>query len=212
MFAWRHLPGFAPAEELAHLRHVIERNRHRFGRTRERAGLGPNCLRINGDVVRDHLPDLVDYGERHVRPVVEAIAGRALQPAIDAKRSIRVQAFASPEDDFRWHFDISRFAALLTIDNDNGSETQLVPSRVSRIVRRGYFLLGWLPQLVSLLPHESLATGPGDLLVIAGTEVLHRGVAHGEGERTIVVYTYDDRDAQPNPLRVRLARYLNRGY
>lgn len=212
MEEWRHLRGFAAADELASLRDLIGRCRPLFRPTRSTAGLGPNCLRIAGDPVREHLPALVGYGDRVVRPAVEALAGRALQPASDFRRAIRVQMFAGRAHSFRWHFDISPFAALLTIDNPNQSETQIVATRLSGALRLGFYALYWLPSVFSLLPHRAVVAGAGDLLVMRGAELLHRGVARGAGERIIVTFTYDEIGAQPNRVRARVARFLNDGY
>ncbi|MFI5364164.1 MAG: hypothetical protein ACHQ4J_00940 [Candidatus Binatia bacterium] len=53
----------------------------------------------------------------------------------DVTRAIRIQVFAGPQHGFRWHFDGDFYAALLTLENTNGGQIQLVDATLNRIVR-----------------------------------------------------------------------------
>ena len=54
------------------------------------------------------------------------------------------------------------------------------------------------------------AAQPGDLLVMRGGVVLHRGVTLAdEGERILIAYTYAEPGRKPNAFRDFVARRLN---
>ena len=53
---------------------------------------------------------------------------------------------------FRWHYDITPYAALLTVRNAGAAETQVVSARLRRWLRPAYYPLAWAPA-VSFLPY-----------------------------------------------------------
>jgi hypothetical protein len=205
----RHLPRFLGEQRLAQLRAVVARGAGLFHETQGRAGLGPRYRVISGDQIRDALPELLAFGEECVRPAVEAFAGQRLRPMLDPTRAVRVQEYRRPEHAFRWHFDGDSYAALLTLENDGGGQTQLIAPGLSRALRPIFYPLYWAPRLFDWLPREEFTLPPGDLLILHGARLLHRGTANGAGVRTIVAYGYDEIDKRGNPLRDRLARFVN---
>ena len=67
-----------------------------------------------------------------------------------------------------------------------------------------------VPQAFSIVPHQVTQMEAGDLLIMRGSHVLHRGVTLAdEGERILVVYAYDEVGKRPNPIRDKIARVLN---
>jgi hypothetical protein len=205
-----HLPGFLSPEEVRRFDRLVEGQSDLFNATGGRGGLGPKYKVIDGDQIRARLPEIERLGETRVKPLVEQIAGAPVQPFGSSKRSIRVQVYSNPRDGFRWHFDGHSFAALLTLRNANRGETQIVPERLSRLLRFPLYPLYAFPQLFSLAPHERIAMGAGDLLFIRGGRVLHRGVTLGAtGERVQIVYSYDEAGKKPNRIRDFVARTLN---
>jgi len=201
--------GFASRAEIARLHGWIAPHLHRFREAVGYATFGPRCLQLGGVQIAQWLPEIMAYGEERVRPAVEAFAGGPLVAQSDPGRARRIQIFAHPRHSFRWHYDISEYAALLTLQNDCAAETQVVSGRLSRWVRPAYYPLAWAPGLFSILPHERYALAAGDLLIMRGCELLHRGVALAAGERVLVVYAFDRPGRRPGRLRARMAKYIN---
>lgn len=210
MADFQHLPHFTTSAEVEHLRGLVGAHQDLFRETRSPANIGPRYRVIHGGQIRARLPELLTWSEQRIRPVVEQFAGEPLEPMRDVTRAIRIQVFAGPHHGFRWHFDGDSYAALLTLENTNGGQTHLVGAALSRVVRPLFYPLYWAPQLFSLLPHRTFEMPAGDLLILHGTRLLHRGVCqHDGGERLVVAFGYDEVGKRPNPLRERFARYVN---
>ena len=123
---------------------------------------------------------------------------------------MRVQAYARREHGFRWHFDGHDFVALVTLENGNEGQTHFLSPRLSRWMRFVLYPLYPFPQVLSVLPYAAVTARPGDLLVMRGARILHRGVTRAEtGRRVLLAFTYDPPDKRSNPLRDAIARRLN---
>jgi hypothetical protein len=156
------------------------------------------------------MPSVAELGELHVRPEAERLFGQRLQLLGSARRSMRIQRYEHIFHEFRWHRDAHDYVALLTLRNTNQGQTQVISPRLSRFLKYLLYPLYPVPQVFSILPYECIITQPGDLLLLRGGSVLHRGfTVHEEGERTLMVYTYDAFGKKPNPFRDRIARFLN---
>lgn len=156
------------------------------------------------------MPEIEAYGERRVRPVAERLAGERLRLMGSSKRSMRIQVYDQKRHGFRWHFDGHTYAALLTLKNTNRGQTHVISERASRILRFLLYPLYFVPEVFSIVPYHEIMTEAGDLLFIRGSHALHRGVTlEEEGERILLVYTYDETDKKPNPIRDRIARAIN---
>lgn len=213
MNLWRHFPAFLPAERCAELDELITAQAHRFVRVKTPLRLGPNYRTLRGEDVQRYLPELVDFGDRHVQPIVESVVGRPLHRCANPGRAIRVQVFDDLAHEFRWHFDTSAVDALITLRNSNASQTQIIPLAWSRAVRPVYYPLYWAPSLFSLLPRVAVASRPGDMLVLQGTDVLHRGVpTQANGDRTLLVFAYEDDRHRAKPWRERFNKFVNARY
>lgn len=210
---WRTVPAFVSGERCAHFEEQIAAQRHRFVSVVRPFGLGPTYRTLRGEDIHRYLPEIVEFGATNVQPVVEAFAGRALRSALNRGRAVRVQLFDDASHAFRWHFDTSSVAALLTLHNANATQTQIVAPAWSRRARPIYYPLYWAPGLFSLLPHTAVAAGAGDLLLMHGSRLLHRGVPTAAGgDRLLLVFAYEDPDRRPTPWRDRFNKYLNTGY
>jgi len=98
----------------------------------------------------------------------------------------------------------------VTLENTNDGQTQFISRGLSRWLRFLLYPFYAFPQIFSLFPRSSVATRPGDLLVMRGGRVLHRGVTLlEEGERILLAYTYSEPGSKPNPFRDWIARRLN---
>lgn len=189
---------------------LVDQKTELFTNVGGRGSLGPNYAVIDGEQIRRELPKLHELWEQRVRPAAEEAAGARLQLLGSPRRSIRVQRYTGQQQGFRWHFDGHEFAALVTLENTNRGETQFISPGLSRALRWLVYPLYPLPGLFTLVPHRRIDAEPGDLLLMRGGDMLHRGVTLvGEGERVLVIYAYDRLGKQPNPLRDRIATWLN---
>lgn len=207
----RLVPGFASSAEVTALRQAIAARADLFAETSGHGGLGPRYRVIHGEQIHAHLPALEAFGAGRVRPLVETFVGGAVESA-SPRAALRVQVFEGRHREFRWHYDGHPVAALLTLENDNRAETQIVSPRLSRVLRPLYFPLYAAPRLFSLAPHERITMAAGDLLLMWGERVLHRGVAPVDtGRRTLVVWGYQTPGYRYRHRRLRgwLARRVN---
>lgn len=210
MEAYRHVPGFTTREELSRLRQLVEDRRSLFTEVHGRGGLGPRYRVIDGDQIHDLLPEVEDFGDRRVRPLAESFAGHSLQPLGSSRRSMRVQSYERRDHGFRWHLDGHSYVALVALENANGGQTQFISPGLTKLLRFLLYPLYAFPQVFSIFPRSSVTMEAGDLLVMRGARVLHRGITlSDEGERILIAYTYDELGKKPNPFRDWIARRLN---
>jgi hypothetical protein len=131
-------------------------------------------------------------------------------PLASSKRAIRVQSYARRDHGFRWHFDGHPYVALVALENGNAGETHFMSLAWSRVLRWLLYPLYPFPQVLSIFPYQRVAMAPGDLLVMRGARILHRGVTRrDDGERLLLTYTFDHPGRRANPLRDWIARRLN---
>lgn len=210
MEAYRHVPGFTTREELLRLRQLVEDRRDLFTEVQGRGGLGPRYRVIDGDQIHAQLPEIEDFGDRRVRPLAEGFAKGGLRPLGSSKRSMRVQSYERRDHGFRWHLDGHSYVALVALENANGGQTQFISPGLTKILRFLLYPLYAFPQVFSIFPRSSVTMEAGDLLVMRGARVLHRGITlSDEGERILIAYTYDEPGKKPNPFRDWIARRLN---
>jgi hypothetical protein len=210
MEAYRHVPGFTTREELLRLRQLVEDRRSLFTDVHGRGGLGPRYRVIDGDQIHAHLPEVEDFGDHKVRPLAESFAGHSLQPLGSSRRSMRVQSYERRDHGFRWHLDGHSYVALVALENANGGQTQFISPGLTKFLRFLLYPLYAFPQVFSIFPRSSVTMEAGDLLVMRGARVLHRGITlSDEGERILIAYTYDEPGKKPNPFRDWIARRLN---
>ena len=207
---FRHVRGFLAEGELADWRVLLARHEHLFRDVEGKGGLGPRYRVIDGDQILAELPSIAELGDRRVRPLAEDFAGRPLHPLQSSKRAMRVQAYARREHGFRWHFDGHDYVALVALENGNGGQTHFMSPALSRLLRFLLYPLYPFPQVLSIFPYEPVTMAAGDLLVMRGAQVLHRGVTRSDdGQRVLFAFTYDPPEKRPNRLRDFIARRLN---
>ena len=210
MEGFRHVRGFLAEAETTAFRDLVERNDSLFAEVQGKGGLGPRYRVIDGDQIVAHLPAIAELGDRKVRPLAEDFAGQRLAPLASSKRAMRVQAYARKEHGFRWHFDGHDFVALVTLENGNEGQTHFISRRLSRWLRFLLYPLYPFPQIFSALPYEVVTARPGDLLVMRGAQILHRGVSRSDsGRRVLFAFTFDPVGKRANRFRDAIARRLN---
>jgi hypothetical protein len=206
---FRHLPGFLPAAEVAALIAALEPQRSSLLRIDGRGGLGPRYAVLDGPTVAERLPELVRCIDERVRPAMCAFAGETVEPLPSRRRALRVQIYTAADDGFRWHRDGHRFTALLTLRNDSDGQTQMLSPRLSRALTPLLYLLYPLPQVFSALPRRTVVAGAGDLVLMRGRDLIHRGVTRRAGERVVTVCAFERPGYAPHPLHDAIARRLN---
>jgi hypothetical protein len=204
------IPSFLEPARASTLAAAIAARSASFLERRSRSGLGPRYGVIDGPTVRAELPALEQLEAQRIRPLVRALGGTEVEPLRSDRRALRVQRYEQKSDGFRWHRDGHEFAALLVLVNDNGGETQLLPPAYSRLLKYALYPAYFAPQLLSLFPYRRLRLGPGDLLVMRGRDLIHRGVTLQQGgERVILVCAYERPGKAPHPMHDAVARWLN---
>jgi hypothetical protein len=203
------IEGFLSLHEVTALERLLRAKSSLLTETAGSKGLGPRYAVIDGEQIRRELPELEALGETRVRPLLERFAGRRVELLASPRRSMRVQVYRDKRHGFRWHFDAHPYAAMVTLENTNGGQTQVVPEGWSRVLRFLLYPLYPFPGVFSLAPRRALTMNAGDLLLLCGARVLHRGVTLRDGERTLLFYAYDVPGRKPNALRDRVARWLN---
>jgi hypothetical protein len=207
---FRHVRGFLEPAEVASLAGLVERHDRLYTEVHGRGGLGPKYRVIDGDQILAELPAIAELGSQRVRPRAEEFAGHALAPLASSKRAMRVQSYERREHGFRWHFDGHDFVALVTLENGNEGQTHFMSMRASRWLRYLLYPLYPIPQVFSLLKYEVVTARPGDLLVMRGARILHRGVSRSAtGRRVLLAFTYDPPGKRANRFRDAIAKRLN---
>lgn len=198
------------SDEVRNFNDLIQQNAALFTETSGRRGLGPRYRVIDGDQIRSQLPEIAAFGEQRVQPMAEDLAREPLRFLGFSKRSMRIQVYDKKHHGFRWHFDGHSYTALLCLINTNHGQTHLISPGLSRVLRFLLYPLYAVPQVFSIMPYQTITMEAGDLILMRGSRLLHRGVTLDEdGERILVVYTYDEPDKKRNPIRDKIARALN---
>ena len=205
---FRLIERFLSESQRADLIQDIASHADAFRRVDGKRGVGPRYSVIDGEAIAARMPAIAEMAER-VRPLAEDLGKMPLALFGDSKRCMRVQRYEMRDDGFRWHFDGHPFAALVTLENESEGVTEIVDAKVSRVVKPFFYATYAVPQMISLLPRRALAMNAGDLLLMRGRELLHRGRSHRSGRRTILVFAYDRPEARPAPLRSLFARFVN---
>lgn len=207
--AYHHLAGFLSAADAERLLRQAEACGHLFRTVTSPAGFGPRYQVIDGEQIAAQWPEIVTYGDGVLRRAVEHTTGLRLRLLDSPKRAIHLQAYTTPGHGFRWHFDGHTLAAMLTLRNGAGGATEIIPPALGRWLRLPLYALYPWPQLFSLLPATRIAAAPGDLLILHGEKILHRGVRCQSGERWLLIFNYDEVGRRTNRVRDWLARHIN---
>ena len=177
---YRHINQFMTHEEVRRFTDLIRQNAALFTETSGRGGLGPRYRAINGDQIRSQLPEIAAFGDQRVRPIAEQFAQHQLCLLGSSKRAPRVQVYDKKHHEFRWHFDEAPYVAFVCLTNTNRGQTHLIPPGLSRVLRFLLYPLYAVPQVFSIMPYEAITMEAGDLFLMRGSRVLHRGVTLDE--------------------------------
>jgi hypothetical protein len=206
---FRHLSGFLDATEVDGVLGAVRRRPELLRRIDGRAGLGPRYHVLDGELIREQVPEVLRCCLDRVLPAISEFAGEPLAPLPSPRRAMRVQIYSRADDGFRWHRDGHSFTALLTLRNASGGETQMLSPGLSRVLTPLLYALYPVPQIFSPLPRRTIVAQAGDLLLMRGRELIHRGVTRLAGERVVAVFAFERPDYRPHPLHDAIARRLN---
>ena len=207
---YRMYSRFLSGEEAAHWRGVVEARPELFLAVGGKGGLNLPFSVVGGRQVRQHLPDVLDLMKTRLWETAQEAAGRPLAPIQDPERALRIQHYRGKNEGFRWHYDLSQYSALLTLVNTNGGATEVISPRLSRSLTPLYYLLYPLRQVFSVARCQRIVSEAGDLLILHGSAALHRATAQqDQGERLVLVATFDPVGQRPTPLRDWVARRFN---
>jgi hypothetical protein len=201
--------GFLNGEELADLLGQVRR-RTEFREVAVKAGMNLAYHVVDGLQLRRDLPDHFALVEGRIQELAQELAGRPLGLMADPKRSVRVQCYRRREEGFFWHLDGGAYGALLTLTNTNQGATDFLGRRQSRWLKPFPYLLFPFQRLFELAKPVRVVAAPGDLLILHGGAVIHRGVTQLEqGERIVLAASYDPAGRRKSALWEALARRLN---
>ena len=207
---YRFSPSFLSAAETEHWRGRVESRRELFRQVAAKAAMNLSYSVLDGYQIRDELPDLLELVQGRLYEALEDAAGQPLAPMRDRKRAVRIQWYRRRGEGFRWHLDGGMYSVLLTLVNTNQGATEMIPPRWSRYLKPVPYVLFPFQGLLARAPSTVIQSRPGDLLLIHGGAVIHRGTNHrGEGERMVLVASFDPVDRRPTPVWDWLARRLN---
>ena len=204
------LPRFlSPAEATGWLRRLDE-CWDAFRAVGGKGSLGLPFHLMDGEVATTHLGDMCALLQPRMQEAAEWATAMRFEPIRDRRRSLRIQRYRGPKEGFRWHFDGSHTSALLTLANTSRGATEVVSPRWTPLLKPLFYALYPLRGAFSLVPHATVVAEPGDLLILSGRAVLHRGAAGDEpGERVVLLAAFDPAGTKPRRIRDWIARRLN---
>lgn len=207
---YRFAPNFLSAAETEHFRNRVGARLELFHPVATKAGMNLPYNVMDGYQIRNELPDLYALVQGPLKHALQDAAGRPLVPLRDPKRAVRIQWYRRPGDGLRWHLDGGMYSVLLTLINTNQGGTQMIPLTWSRYLKPIPYILFPFPGLLARAPTTMLVSGAGDLLLMQGGAVIHRGVnEQPHGERMVLVASFDPVGRRPTPVWDWLARRLN---
>lgn len=206
----RVVSDFLPAGELAEMRGAILAHSHRFKPVAAKAGMNLPYKVLNGRDLRQHLPALAAFAAGPMLAIAQELAGEPLQLMADTMRDMRLQWYRGKHEGFRWHLDGALYGALLTVMNDNDGGTEMLTRQQSRWLWPVPYVLYPFPKLLERAGPKPVAAGAGDLVVIRGGEIIHRGVIRRDtGDRILLAASFDPVGRVRPKVWDTLARWLN---
>lgn len=207
---YRVLSQFLSPEQITGWLSLIESRGNLFKPVAAKAGMSLAYNVLDGFTIDQHFPELRELAAGPLLRITQETFGVQLELMADPKRAFRIQCYRAKHEGFKWHLDGGLYSALLTLVNTNEGATEVLSPEWSRVLFPVPYLLFPFARLLEFAKPKPLIARAGDLLVIKGGEVLHRGVTTREdGERLVFVATYNPVGTKPTPLWDWFARRLN---
>lgn len=165
---------------------------------REAAGRSLRYFVIDGEVVHESLPELVDIYQK-VEQLVKERFGSQLSPLRNRAASVNVNV-TPPGGEYRWHYDRNAVTAILYLNTVAGGETEMYPGyrihlgrwKNTRAQRWLDGLLQWKPLLKLSRKRRLICPAQGLLLVMRGDRCLHSVCrVEGSADRVNIIMTFD---------------------
>lgn len=206
---YRLFPGFLSAAQTERLLEKV-REQARFQTVAAKAGMNLSYHVVDGNRTRDELPEFFALASGLLQETTQSLVDQPIALMRDAKRAVRIQCYRRKADGFFWHLDGGAYGALLTLVNTNQGATDLLTPRLSRLLKPAPYLLFPFQGLLELARPTRIVTAPGDLLILHGGAIIHRGVMQlDEGERILLAASFDPVGRKKSAAWEWLARRLN---
>jgi hypothetical protein len=206
---YRLFPGFLSAAETERLLEKV-REQARFQTVAAKAGMNLSYHVVDGNRTRDELPEFFALASGLLQETTQSLIDQPIELMRDPKRAVRIQCYRQKSDGFFWHLDGGAYGALLTLVNTNQGATDLLTPRLSRFLKPAPYLLFPFQGLLELARPTRIVTAPGDLLILHGGAIIHRGVMQlDEGERILLAASFDPVGRKKSAAWEWLARRLN---
>lgn len=206
---YRLFPGFLSTAEIERLLEKV-REQARFQTVAAKAGMNLSYHVVDGNRTRDELPEFFALASGLLQETTQALIDQPIALMRDPKRAVRIQCYRRKSDGFFWHLDGGAYGALLTLVNTNQGATDLLTPRLSRFLKPAPYLLFPFQGLLELARPTRIVTAPGDLLILHGGAIIHRGVMQlDEGERILLAASFDPVGRKKSAAWEWLARRLN---
>lgn len=207
---YRLIPQFLSPAETDRLRGLVEDRRNGFQKVAAKARMNLSYHVVGGQELREELPELFELATGRLLKLTEEQVGRPVELMRDPKRSVRIQHYRRKSEGFLWHLDGGEYGALLTLVNTNRGVTEVLPRRLSRWLKPAPYLLFPFQGILARARTTKLFSDAGDLLILHGGVVIHRGLTQqDEGERTLLAASYDRVGKKQSKLWEWIARRLN---
>lgn len=206
---YRLFPGFLSAAETERLLEQV-REQARFQTVAAKAGMNLSYHVVDGNRTRDELPEFFALASGLLQETTQSLIDQPIELMQDPKRAVRIQCYRRKADGFFWHLDGGAYGALLTLVNTNRGATDLLTPRLSRLLKPVPYLLFPFQSLLERARPTRIVTNPGDLLILHGGALIHRGVMQSdEGERILLAASFDPVGRKKSAAWEWLARRLN---
>lgn len=198
---YRIIPGFLSAEICAGILAAISdyRAQHHLPVIYRQAGERPlHYSVIDGECIRDHLPDVVTLAGE-VNRLVNSITKQDLTLLADEKVAVNIN-ITSKGGAYRWHYDRNAVTAILYLNETEGGETECYPNYRINLPARRFSRLQKISDQILQAPllrrifgcRVLVAPKTGTLLIMRGNECLHSVLpVTGETERVNVIISFD---------------------
>ncbi len=207
---YRLLPGFLSDDETAAWTEPLDARRELLQQVGTKLGMNLGYHVLSAAAISEHFPALFELARGRLLQVTQAVAGEPLELMRDPRRAVRIQCYRARHEGFRWHLDGGAWSALLTLRNTNRGATEVLSPRWSRRLAYAPYLLFPFPRLFELARPVPLEGRAGDLLILNGGRIVHRGVTRDDGgERLVLVATFNPRGTRPSRVWDTFARWLN---
>lgn len=206
---YRLFPGFLSAAETERLLEHV-REQARFTTVAAKAGMNLSYHVVDGNRTRDELPEFFALASGLLQATTQSLIAQPIELMRDPKRAVRIQCYRRKTDGFFWHLDGGAYGALLTLVNTNQGATDLLTPRLSRLLKPVPYLLFPFQGLLERARPTRIVTAPGDLLILHGGAIIHRGLMQlDQGERILLAASFDPVGRKKSAAWEWLARRLN---